>query len=698
MPTLQHHVASIAGTGGSAATMTTPTLMLYTGVVLVQLTRAIFLIGCEPRGDLWVAAVNVNQSEVVRDSRVVLRKARGTTNDNNLTSTVPGTPAAQRSCRYGTMSYDLFSDRILVELLHRDGSFRGLTTIPACQPRVAPPKVVPDVMVLENVIIVDEDNPFLVACAGTGHDCGWSAFTFFYSLIYFLFVGQYGTSKSALTMRVELRAMTGCADILFPPDVDSAKTAEFSILKCSRIVSTILEVPPGESDGWTIRAGKHMTVEPIDDSLHFFFQISRTKPFASHDGDSDSHINRNNKLAEDFEFKQNDRTDSNYSRNGKLVTLNKRKMDGRNVASVSRGGTEINDNVVDMSRGRLDNDHNHSSFNQSDGIDEFNNFGVDMNNLTSAHDGNTTGNGTDSRTNNNNAAREQIHTEYNRSGIAMVEYNDDNNMTIATSGERNITGIGTFKHTDGNNTITSHPLHDKSLNNTIHNSSDKTQATYVKGYSGDDKHNDMTYRDDKQDNRTRNVSSIILRNILNLSSDSSVNHTTTNTTPNNETTYVIHHARNSTNNPANNGTMSNYNNSTENIMLKQTINDIKTVDHLSDQNNKSTKFNGVLDTSFSNDIHTMNNTDYHANIIERTKHSEESTTAGNTKTNERLYDVKTSLYRVTNIGRVDLLHVDADRVNTQTLVLRGLGGVSVQGRAYVFFYCNYILISFTCVK
>ena len=716
--------------------MNTPTSILCTGVVLVQLTRAVFLIGSEPRGDLWVAAVNVNQSEIVLDSRVVLRGAggstdgnnltRGTTDDSNLTTTVPRRSAAQRSCRYGTISYDLFSDRILVELLHRDGSFRGLTTIPACQPTAAPPnvaKVVPDIVVLENVIIVDEDNPFLVVCAGTGHDCGWSAFTFFYSLIYFLFVGQYGNSKSALTLRVELRAMTGCADILFPSDVDAAKTVEFSILKCSRIVSIILEVPPGESDGWTISAGKHMTVEPMDDSLHFFFQLSRTKPFASQYGHSDLPLYGNNKLADEYEFKQNDFTDSNTSRNGELVTLNKRKKNGGNIANISTGGTEIKENVVNFNRGNLYNDHNHSRVNQSAGIDVFTNFGNSSDNFTSAHDGNTNTSATDSRSNSKNAVKEQMYIEYNRSGIAMVEYNDDINMTMATNSERNISGIGQFKRTNGNKqaNITSHPDYDNNLSNIIHESSVKTNAAYMKGYSSDNKHNDMTYRDNKhddmtyrdnkhddmtyrdnkQDNRTRNVSSIILRNIMKISSDSSVNHTATNTMSNSATTYVNHHARNSTTNRANNGTMHNYNDSTGNIVLDQTNNDRKTVDHWSDQNNIST--NGVLDTPFSNDKMNKtgylansttgtnntgyqansttgtNNTDDQANSTVEMKNSEKSTTTGNTDTNERLYEVETSLYRVTNIGRVDLLHVDTDRVNKRTLLLRGLGGVSVQG-------------------
>ena len=585
----------------------TTTLVLF--IAAVQLTRARLLIGCDPRGELWVGAVDDSESETVRRSAVTL----GSLSDNrehNTTASADVRQAALRGNRYGTMSYDLFSDNILVELLNRDGSFRGLTTIPACRPAAKSPdvaKVVPDSAVLERVSIVDAGNPYLVTCAGVGHDCGWSAFTYFYSVIYFLFVGQYGTSENALTTRVELRALTGCTDILFPTDPTSAKTAEFPVLNCSRIVATVLEVPPGGDAGWTLRAGKHMAVEPIDNTLHFFFQISQTRTSSFKAGDSHGYgDNKHTDYIAD-EFTENDVSDwANAKENEwnrlKLFTLDKDKpkKNKGNVAYVldsKKQNGVVRSNESDSANRSKDDGDNIFPYSAATPSNVTNNHDVTNNYDVINKNGSADGSGNNSR----------VDANYKHITIhdltATHHGNSDNNTNAVTQNTNFVTSDISNAATD-------------SANN-----SDNANMSTFKNIDGS--HNEKKPTHHFAQNRTHS----------NATAEDNPNKTTSG----------------STNGP----TDASVTTSTSNVDV--------------------TGSSISADITNTTDYRVPNHTAYNNSIVKD---------AGKNKTtnSERLYTVQTSLYRVTNIGRVDVLHAETDRVSGRTLPLRGYGGVSAQGK------------------
>ena len=684
--------------------------VLFFFVVVVQLTRARLLIGCDPRGELWVSAVDDSESEAIRRSTVVLREVNDNGGDN---VTVTG-KKRMRGRRYGTMSYDLFSDNILVELLNHDGSFHGLITIPACQPSAMSPtvaKVVPDAAVLEHVIIVDDYNPFLVACAGTGHDCGWSAFTYFYSVIYFLFVGQYGNSKASLVTRVEVRALTGCTDVLFPTDSVSPKTAKFAILNCSRIVATVLEAPPG--DGWSLRAGKHMTVEPIDDSLHFFFQISRTKMSSSKD-------------ASDDEFTYNDVTDWGDEDNvtdwrdtredeWDQLTLHTLDSDTPNrnkgnVAYVSERGTKTNKDGADNLTRSIERDRANRS--ESDVVNMFMYLSSSMQNITDVRGGNA-GRGdstTEDSANNSSAINNKVNNTDNENNNMAIR-NVNNNMAIRKHRENEDNSSATVNNRDNANNSSVIAKHRDNDNNSSatpkHRDKENNSSAIVKHRDKEYNNSAITKHRDKDNNSSAiikhrdkdNNSSAIVNNENNATTlAQNTKYSTSNIFKNNVTEDYPNISENTSmsiimntvKNERKNDTTYKKNKPIGNFVHVQTYSNSTSVDASVNKQNEST--NSETNTAIPHSnvtleyinttsyVNIKNKTEYHASGNTTEKDTPKNYTNENNATHkERLYTVQTSLYRVTNIGRVDLLHIDVDRVNERTLPLRGYGGVSTQG-------------------
>ena len=217
-----------------------------------------FVFGVTPSGGLWRGETTTNKDDDVLENVHQMARASG-------------------GQHRGTISYDSFEENLLVHVTDVNSSESRVALVAPCagQSGHQPPRVV-----IGRFTPVSHNDPYLLQCADDA--CGWTAFTYFYSEIYFLFVGRFGSIRNDTTVKVQLRAFDDCADQLYEspdrqgPEPSNASTnlAPFAVLNCSRLVATALE--ESYDSGATVRAGHHIAVEPIGNALHFFFQVVRS--------------------------------------------------------------------------------------------------------------------------------------------------------------------------------------------------------------------------------------------------------------------------------------------------------------------------------------------------------------------------------------------------------------------------------------
>lgn len=132
-----------------------------------------------------------------------------------------------------SVSYDPVSKQVILEI--EDSASDSGTIIAHAAPCSASGELK---ALAGHVRLTDPDNPYLIETE-CGWKCGWNAFAYYDSKIYFVLSAVFGPHLGDLTREIQVRVLKGCKDIMADQANQGHNVVDFNILECSDHITTI---------------------------------------------------------------------------------------------------------------------------------------------------------------------------------------------------------------------------------------------------------------------------------------------------------------------------------------------------------------------------------------------------------------------------------------------------------------------------